>query len=212
MSTTGEGAGNRGLSWIGLTIIGLLLLGVIYLVRVSGTISRMVGGRTAVTHDVALGRMESVGKLVTSETGLRDVVTYRNTRLGSTKSSLVVVTGKALVGIDLKDRTKIEIDDQARSIRLSVPHARVISVEVSTLRTYDENSGLWNWFRPADRDTIFLLARAQLMHAANDLSVVDHAEESARKLLTALFAPEGYRVDVVFVPFLNTDENTDGHR
>jgi hypothetical protein len=35
------------------------------------------------------------------------------------------------------------------------------------------------------------------MHAAHDLAVVEHAEESARKLLTALFAPEGYSVDVV---------------
>lgn len=202
----------RGLNWIGLSLIGLLLLGLIYAIRITGSFARLVGGRTTVTHDVALGRMEAVGKLVTSETGLRDVVTYQNTRLGSTKRSLVVVTGKALVGIDLKDRGKIEIDEKTRSIRLTVPHARVISVEVATLKTYDEDRGLWNWFRPADRDTIFLLARAQLMHAANDLSVVDHAEESARKLLTALFTPEGYTVDVVFTPFLNTDENTDGHR
>jgi hypothetical protein len=193
---------------MGLVLLGLLGLGLIYTIRVTGTVARLLGGRTSITHDVALGRMESVGKLVTSETGLRDVVTYRNTRLGSTKSSLVVVTGKALAGIDLKDRTRVEIDEETHRITVTVPRARIISVEVSTLKTYDEDRGLWNWFRPADRDTIFLLARAQLMHAANDLAVVDHAEESARKLLTALFAPEGYSVDVVFVPFLNTD----GHR
>jgi hypothetical protein len=193
------------LGWIGLVLLGLLGLGLIYTIRVTGSVARLFGGHTSISHDVALGRMESVGKLVTSETGLRDVVTYRNTRLGSTKSSLVVVTGKALAGIDLKDRTKIEIDEESHRIRVTVPRARIISVEVSTLKTYDEDRGLWNWFRPADRDTIFLLARAQLMHAANDLAVVDHAQESARKLLTALFAPEGYSVDVVFVPFLNTD-------
>lgn len=200
-------AAARGLSWIGLALIGLLLVAAIYVVRVTGSLQRLVGGRTTITHEVALGRMEAVGKLVTSETGLRDVVTYQNTRLGSTKRSLVVVTGKALVGIDLKDKAKIEIDEEQKRVRLSVPHARVIGVEVATLKTYDEDRGLWNWFRPADRDTIFLLARAQLMHAANDLSVVEHAEESARKLLSALFAPEGYSVDVVFVPFLQTDDH-----
>lgn len=205
MNSPAAGTAARGLSWIGLTLIGLLLLSAVFYARVTGTLQRLIGGRTTITHDVALGRMEAVGKLVTSETGLRDVVTYHNTRLGSTKRSLVVVTGKALVGIDLKDKAKIEIDEDARRVRLQVPHARVISVEVATLKTYDEDRGLWNWFRPADRDTIFLLARAQLMHAANDLSVVEHAEESARKLLSALFAPEGYSVDVVFVPFLNTD-------
>lgn len=200
--------GSNGLSWIGLVLVCLLGVGIIWSLRLSSAVHGLFGGRTSISHDVALGRMESVGKLVTSETGLRDVVTYRNTRLGSTKSSLVVVTGKALAGIDLKDRTRVEIDEPQRRITLTVPHARIISVEVATLKTYDENSGLWNWFKPADRDTIFLLARAQLMHAANDLSVIDHAEESARKLFTTLFAAEGYAVDVVFVPFLNTD----GHR
>jgi hypothetical protein len=192
-----------GPGWIVLVLLCLLGLGIIYAARVTGPIARWFTARTSITHDIALGRMESVGKLVTSETGLRDVVTYRNTRLGSTKKSLVVVTGRALTGIDLKDRAKIEIEEPQQRIRLTVPHARIISVEVSTLKTYDEERGLWNWFRPADRDTIFLLARAQLMHAANDLAVLDHAEESARKLLTALFAPEGYRVDVIF---------TDDHR
>ena len=201
------------MSWIGLTLIGLLLLGAIAVLRVTGRVATFFGGRTTVSHDVALGRMEAVGKLVTSETGLRDVVTYQNTRLGSTKRSLVVVTGKAMVGLDLKDPgTRIEIDDQARRIRLTVPHARLIAIDIVTLKTYDEDRGLWNWFHPADRDTIYLLARAQLRHAAVDMSVLQHAEESARKLLTALFTPEGYTVDVVFVPFLNTDENTDGHR
>jgi hypothetical protein len=196
---------SSGPGWVGLVLLCLLGVGIIYTIRVTGSVARLFTGRTTLTHDVALGRMESVGKLVTSETGLRDVVTYRNTRLGSTKTSLVVVTGKALAGIDLKDRTRIEIDEASHHIRVTVPHARIISVEVSTLKTYDEDRGLWNWFRPADRDTIFLLARAQLMHAANDLAVVDHAEESARKLLTALFAPEGYAVDVAFV-------DTDDHR
>jgi hypothetical protein len=201
---SGRGASN-GLSWIGLVLVCLLGVGAIYSLRVSRSIQQLFGGRTTITHDVALGRMEAVGKLVTSETGLRDVVTYQNTRLGSTKKSLVVVTGKALAGIDLKDRTKVEIDPAQQRITVTVPHARIISVDVATLKTYDEDSGLWNWFRPADRDTIFMLARAQLMHAANDLAVIDHAEESARKLFTTLFAPEGYAVDVVFVPFLNTD-------
>ncbi len=193
----------RRLGWIGFGVAVLLLLGAMAALRATGRLSRWLGSRTTISQDVALGRMEAVGKLVTNETGLRDVVTYQSTRLGSTKRSLVVVTGKALVGLDLKDpRTRIAIDDKARHIQLTVPHARLLSIDIASLKTYDEARGLWNWFHPADRDTIYLLARAQLMHAAADLSVVEHAEVSARKLLTALFAPEGYTVDVVFVPFL----------
>ena len=151
---------------------------------------------------MALGRLESVGKLVTSEAGLRDIVVYRDTRLGSTKKSLVVVTGKALVGIDLKHGATVAIDEPARTIRLTVPHARLIAVDVISLKTYDESRGLWNWFRPEDRDEIFGLARDQLRVAAGDMAVLEHAEQSARTLLGALFAADGYKVDVVFSPVI----------
>jgi hypothetical protein len=192
------------IGWLGLTGLGLAGLAVILVLRTTGTLARLASGspETRVTHAVALGRMEAVGKLVTSETGLRDVVVYRNTRFGSTKRSLVVVTGKALAGIDLKDHARVDIDETARRITVTVPHARLLGVAVTDLRTYDEKSGLWNWFRPADRDTIFTLARRQLTAAARDLEVLSHAERSARRLLTALFASDGYAVDVVFVPFL----------
>jgi hypothetical protein len=167
----------------------------------------LAGGRTTITHAVALARMEAVGKLVTSETGLRDVVVYENTRLGSTKRSLVVVTGKALVGIDLKRWATVDIREDERRIRLTIPHARLIGLEIISLRTYDESRGLWNWFHPEDRDEIYGQARDQLRAAANDLAVLQHAEQSARELLTTLFATDGYTVDVVFTPFIAQPSN-----
>ncbi|HXI20855.1 MAG TPA: DUF4230 domain-containing protein, partial [Gemmatimonadales bacterium] len=151
---------------------------------------------------VAIARMEAVAKLVSTETTLRDVVVYRNTRLGSTKRSLVVVTGKALVGIDLARRARVDIDAPARRITITLPHAQLIGLDVTEMKTYDETRGLWNWFKPEDRDTIYLLARQQLMAAAREASILDQAEQNARRLLAALFAPDGYTVDVVFAPFL----------
>lgn len=148
-----------------------------------------------------------MGKLVTSETGLRDVVVYQDTRLGSTKRSLVVVTGKALVGIDLKNRARVDIAEAERRIRITVPRARLIGVEITGLKTYDERRGLWNWFEPADRDEIYGQARDQLRAAATDLAVLQHAEQSARELLSALFATDGYTVDVVFTPFVQQPVN-----
>ena len=156
------------------------------------------GSRTEVTHGVVVEQVRSVAQLVTSETTVRDVVIYQNSRLGSTKRSLVVVTGKVMAGIDLDAGTGVEIDHQARRVRVSLPHARVISVDVTQLRTYDERHGLWNPFRPADRDTIYQLAREQLISAAGELGVATHAEDSARRLLGALIHADGYTVDVTF--------------
>jgi Protein of unknown function (DUF4230) len=154
--------------------------------------------QTTVTHGVVVERMRAVAKLVTSETTVRDVVVYQNRRLGSTKRSLVVVTGTILAGIDLDAGTQVDIDHRARQVRIVLPPAKVMGVEVTQLRTYDERSGLWNLFRPEDRDTIFQLARDQLVGAAGELGVTTHAQETARRLLGALIHVDGYTVDVAF--------------
>ena len=65
-------------------------------------------------------------------------------------------------------------------------------------RTYDEQRGLWNPFRPADRDSIFRLAREQLARSAGEVELARHTEESARRLLEALVSVQGYRTDVTF--------------
>jgi hypothetical protein len=139
-----------------------------------------------------------VAQLVTSETTVRDVVVYQNRLLGSTKRSLVVVTGKVMAGIDLDAGTQVDVDSRDRRVRVVLPPAKVLGVEVTQLRTYDERSGLWNPFRPADRDTIYQLAREQLISAAGEIGVAAHAEESARRLLGAMIHADGYTVEVTF--------------
>ena len=155
-------------------------------------------GETTVTHGVVVEQMRAVAQLVTSETTVRDVVVYQNQRLGSTKRSLVVVTGKVKAGIDLDAGTQVDIDEREHRIHLTLPRAKVLGVEVTQLRTYDERNGLWNPFRPADRDTIYQLARQQLIASSGELGVAAHAEESARRLLGAMIHADGYTVDVSF--------------
>jgi hypothetical protein len=179
---------------------GLAVLATVFVARrIGSAVGGLLGpGRPVVTQAVVVERMKAVARLVTSETSLRDVVVYENRRLGSTKRSLVVVTGRVLTGFDLDRGTEVTVDHDARRIRIQLPPAAVLGVEVTGLKTYDEQSGLWNPFRPADRDTIFQLARGQLVQTAGELEVRAHAEESARKLLEALVSIEGYRTEVTF--------------
>jgi hypothetical protein len=186
---------------IALLLLGgaILLIGTAIRHLVPGGGGLLPGrGETTVTHGVVVEQMRAVAKLVSSETSVRDVVVYQNRRLGSTKRSLVVVTGKVLAGMDLDEGTQVDVDHAARRVRIVLPPARVLAVEVTQLRTYDERHGLWNPFRPEDRDTIYHLARAQLTGAAGELGVTTHAQESARRLLQALIHPDGYEVDVSF--------------
>jgi hypothetical protein len=81
-----------------------------------------------------------------------------------------------------------------------MPAGRLIGIDVLELKTYDERQGLWNPFQPADRDTIFQLAREQLELSAQDMGILAHAEESASHLMQTLFAADGYAVEVIFAP------------
>jgi len=153
-------------------------------------------GGTKVTHDLVVDRMRTVAKLVSSETTVRDVVIYQNTRLGSTKRTLVVVTGRLLAGINLDANPSVRIDSRTKSIAIELPPAELLGVEVLDLKTYDERAGLWNPFTPADRDSIQKQVRAQLVRAGQETELLDHANKSAIEMLRTLLAQDGYRVEV----------------
>jgi len=168
-------------------------------VRGGSSLKRLTGGgETAVSQAVIVEQTRAVARLVTSETVLRDVVTYENRRLGSTKRSLVVVTGRVLTGFDLDRGTEVTVDRPSRRIRITLPPAAVQGVEITELKTYDEQRGLWNPFQPSDRDTIFALARQQLVATAGEVTLDRHAEESARRLLEATVRADGYTTEVTF--------------
>ena len=166
--------------------------------RAQGRLDRLASGETTVSQAVVVEQTRAVARLVTSETVLRDVVTYENRRLGSTKRSLVVATGKVLTGFDLDRGLEVTVDHPSRRIRITLPPPSVQAVEITELKTYDEQRGLWNPFSPSDRDTIFALARRQLVATAGEVALARHAEESARRLLEATVRAEGYTTEVRF--------------
>jgi len=184
-------------------VLSLLLFALAVLVgrgvaRGTASLGQLTGGRSEVSQSVVVEQTRAVARLVTSETMLRDVVVYQNRRLGSTKRSLVVVTGKALTGFDLDRGVEVTVDRPSRRIRITLPPPAVQGVEITELKTYDEQRGLWNPFQPSDRDTIFVLARQQLVQAAGEVALARHAEESARRLLEAVVRAEGYSTEVRF--------------
>ena len=151
---------------------------------------------TRITNDVVVQQIRAVAKLVSSEATVRDVIVYENTWYGSTKRSLVVVTGRLLAGIDLSDNPEVKIDHDAKQIHVAIPGAKLIAVEIKDMHTYDERGGLWNPFTREDREAIQRQARTQLTAAGSQMELVRHANESAKQLLSALLAKDGYSVDV----------------
>ena len=155
-------------------------------------------GRAELTDAIVVERVRTVAKLVSSETTVRDVVSYQNRFLGSTKRSLIVATGVVEAGIELDSTVRAHIDPAARTVTVTIPHARVLNVAVTQLQTYNESSGLWNYFQPSDRDSIFQHVRRQLGETAASLDVTTRADSGAVHLLQALLGADGYTVDVRF--------------
>lgn len=153
---------------------------------------------TKVSQAVVVEKIERVAKLVSSEMTVRDVVLYENTRLGSTKRALVVVTGKVLAGIDLDRGTGVDIDESENRIEISLPRPTILAIDITELNTYDEQSGLWNRMRTSDRDSIFMIARRQIAQSGIGAGLTEHAERSARELLVALVNVPGYTTEVSF--------------
>jgi hypothetical protein len=187
----------RRLAWIALAAVAVVaaLAG---LARLRPTLGALVGAReTSVSHDLVVEQVRSVAKLVSTEMPVRDVVIFEDTWLGSTKRSIVVVTGRVMAGIDLDRGTDVRIDERAKLITIVIPPAEILAAEIVDLRTYDERAGLWNPFRPGDRDRIHREVRRKIVGAAEQAGIVRHAEESAERLLTALLEKDGYSVLVL---------------
>ena len=182
-----------------VVVVALLaLITVVRMVRDARDLIGGMAGRTTLSQEMVLQEVRAVAKLVSSEMTVRDVVTYRNTRYGSTKQALIVVTGKILAGIDLDEGTTVQIDSAQRRITITIPEAKVLAVDIVQLRTYDEQRGLWNPFQPSDRDAIYGEVRRQLHRTAGDMGIVARANESAARMLETMFSVDGYAAEVRF--------------
>ena len=200
METPGDRAlsGARRLLGPALLAIAIVLALAWALSTLTSRLPSWVTGSRAptITNDVVVQQVRSVAKLVSTEMTLRDVVQFENTHYASTKRGLYVITGRVLAGIDLEEGTKVSIDHAARRITITLPPAKVLAVDVLSVRTYDERSGLLNPFTVDDRDAIRGQIRAQLVAAASSSGLLVKADTSARQVLRALLARDGYTVEV----------------
>jgi hypothetical protein len=179
---------------IGIVAVLLAVAGVV--ARSNLTFLRGVGSRApVVTHEIVIERLREVAKLVASELTLRDVITYEQSRLGSTKRTLLVATARVSAGINLS-RALVNVDQAKKVIAVTLPPAEIISVDVTNVTTYDERAGLWNPFTPDDRDEIRRRIRAQLVTTAEQSGILAHADQAAAKALTDLLTRDGYTVQI----------------
>ena len=190
-------AQRRSLAW-GFVVCALALGAAISLALVRRAIGGALFGKSeaVMSQEFVVQQLKEVAKLVSSEMTLRDVVTYEQTEFRSTKRTLLVVTARVSAGIDLRHETDVHIDSAAKRIIISLPPAQIMGVDVVSMTTYDEHAGLWNPFTAEDRDVIQGRIRAQFLTAARQSGILQHADESAMRVLTELLTRDGYTVEI----------------
>lgn len=191
-------AQRRTITW-GIILLSLAIAAAGGLTLLRRAVSGLGMGARAeplVSQQIVVERLRAVAKLVASEMTLRDVVTYEQTQFRSTKRTLLVVTARVSAGIDLSRDTDVRIDSAEKRIVVTLPPAQITSVDVVNVTTYDERAGLWNPFRPEDRDAIQARIRTQMAAAARQSGILEHADQSAIKVLTELLSRDGYTVEV----------------
>jgi hypothetical protein len=188
----------QALTW-GLVLVVLVTASVaaaLALGRVGKALSFGSASPPLITHETVVERIRDVAKLVSVEMTMRDVVTYEQTQFRSTKRALLVVTARVSAGIDLSRNTAVQIDSATKRITISLPPSQVMSVDVIDVKTYDESAGLWNPFRPSDRDAMQRRVRTQMMQDATESGILRRADDNAAKILTDLLTRDGYTVQI----------------
>ena len=201
MVLSDRSAARRVLIWglVAIVLVFTTVAGIMAVRGASGLVGRVAGppAPPRITQALVVDRLQTVAKLVASEMTLRDVVSYQQTRFGSTKRALLVVTGRVSAGIDLEHGSNVSIDSVTRTITVTLPPAQVLGVDILDVTTYDERAGLLNPFRPEDRDEIHRLVRQKLISAAQESGILVHADRSADRALTVLLTQDGYTVKIV---------------
>jgi hypothetical protein len=107
--------------------------------------------------------------------------------------------GVVSVGFDVCDKpTRLDVDHASRLVRLTLPPARILSLDITRFETINERSGFLNAIAPSDRNGWYQQARKDLEAAALAQGALPKAEDHARELLGDFVSRWGYRLEITF--------------
>lgn len=139
---------------------------------------------------ILLESIRRVCKLVTVQGEFTEVLTHTDSKpvlffFNSEKKAMLVIKGRAHVGIDLK-RASYELDQHTRTVRVSnIPSAELISLETE-VQWYDTQNGVMNKFKATDLTKIESDAKSILQNKVLGSYLIPLANEQARDVFYAI--------------------------
>ncbi len=150
---------------------------------------RVVVGRTTVVE-----QRTEVLRLVTLEQTLTERQRVEESWLLSTKTLEIEADFVVRAGFDLAQPFVIEIDPSSGALRVTLPPAKILSVDGQAVRFLKDESGLWNPLTGEDRERALRELRLRVAIRAHGGDLLAQARTSAERRLTALLARDGRAV------------------
>lgn len=148
-----------------------------------------------IRSEVLLTEIRAVAKLTTIEIHATALADKRDNSWLGARTMFVVVPGRAAVGVDLSDLTPESVEVGSETVRITLPRARVLYVEVDMDRV--EEFSVAGWLRPkfTPQETTQLTAEAQkkIRAQAEDPEVLRRAEEQAAAVVRRIVEAAGAR-------------------
>jgi hypothetical protein len=140
-----------------------------------------------------------IAQLATVEKNFEHTHSFESTWLGSTKRHSIKGRFTAKAGFDLKDALQVDISSDQRDIQLTLPAARLLSLEQNHVEILQDENGVWNKISAQERQD----AINALMQGARDAiiqtEILHDAQKSLEKQLTDIIraqAPQDSQITI----------------
>ena len=146
-----------------------------------------------------LGQNARILELATAKRDIRENRRMEHEWLGSVKRFEVEGRFAARAGYDLQEPISFEIEESAQQIRVVVPPAKLLGLELAQIRVLKDESGWWNQLTAKDREETLTELQASARQKILESDLVSEAaanlERTLREIVTRN-APE-YAIEIV---------------
>ena len=155
---------------------------------------RTDNGKPKITNETIGVQIKELKELATIQYKYKEIAsredwnTLFNIKLPFTKSSFIVTyTGILKLGIDLSE-TKVEVDENSKTIKVMLPESKVLSneLDLKSLKVYDEKNSIFNPVKVQDYTEFTQNGKENAEKDAKESGVFDQSKEIAKKVITDL--------------------------
>jgi hypothetical protein len=138
--------------------------------------------RISVNQAIVFSQTSPAMELVTAKRSARVRHQLSETWLHSTKEFDIEATFTAQAGFALRDALVVNIPRGARTAEITLPRAKILSMEMSDFQILKDEDGLWNKLKAKDRELAMraLNVAAKKSFASTDLLASARDEAKAR--------------------------------